>query len=166
VSGAILAQGWAAPERGRALVLGAGATSSAALAGLAALGIGEVALMVRNRARAEGTASVAKHFGLAVTVLDWDAKLPGVDTVDLVVSTVPAGVADDCAPAAARAPYVLDVVYHPWPTPMARAVRAAGGRLATGLDMLLHQAFVQVEQFTGRPAPRSAMASVLAGVTH
>ena len=164
VSGAIRAQGWAAPEHGRALVLGAGATSSAAVAGLATLGIDEVALMVRNRARAEGTAAAAKHFGLRVTLLDWDSELPPVTDVDVVVSTVPAGAADDCAAAVARAPYVLDVVYHPWPTPIARAVRAAGGRLATGLDMLLHQAFGQVEQFTGRPAPREAMAAVLAGI--
>jgi len=74
---------------------------------------------------------------------------------------VPAGVADQCAPAAARAEFVLDVVYHPWPTPMATAVAATGGRLATGLDMLLHQAFGQVEQFTGHPAPRAAMAAAL-----
>ncbi len=38
---------------------------------------------------------------------------------------------------------------------------ARGGRLATGLDMLLHQAFGQVEQFTGRPAPRAAMRDAL-----
>ena len=31
-----------------------------------------------------------------------------------------------------RRPDLLEVLYHPWPTPMATAVAAAGGRLATG----------------------------------
>jgi shikimate dehydrogenase len=31
----------------------------------------------------------------------------------------------------------------------------------SGLQMLLHQAFGQVEQFTGRPAPRQQMAAAL-----
>jgi shikimate dehydrogenase len=33
--------------------------------------------------------------------------------------------------------------------------------VATGLDMLLHQAFGQVEQFTGKSAPRQAMRDAL-----
>jgi shikimate dehydrogenase len=40
-------------------------------------------------------------------------------------------------------------------------VTAAGGRVISGLQMLLHQAFTQVEQFTGLPAPRAAMAAAL-----
>jgi shikimate dehydrogenase len=44
-------------------------------------------------------------------------------------------------------------------------VRSRGGRICTGLDMLLHQAFGQVEQFTGRPAPRSAMRYALSEAT-
>jgi shikimate dehydrogenase len=40
-------------------------------------------------------------------------------------------------------------------------VAAAGGRVISGLQMLLHQAFAQVEQFTGLPAPRAAMAAAL-----
>jgi shikimate dehydrogenase len=161
VSGAITAAGWTGPGSGRALVLGAGATASAAVAGLAALGLTHVTLMVRDPARAVETRAVAERFGLAVEVRSWDPELPGVGEVDLLVSTVPAGVADGCAAAAARARLVLDVVYAPWPTAVARAVRTAGGTLVTGLDMLLHQAFGQVEQFTGRPAPRAEMAAVL-----
>ena len=60
---------------------------------------------------------------------------------------------------------VLDAVYHPWPTPLATAAAARGLPVATGLDMLLHQAFGQVEQFTGRPAPREAMREALAATT-
>lgn len=171
VAGALLAAGWAppsgiapsgtAPSGARALVLGAGATAAAAVAGLAQIGVTEVELMVRDPARAAGTVAVAEHFGLVTEVRRWDDAVPGADCADIVVSTVPAGVADGCAAAVARAGLVLDVVYHPWPTPVARAVAAAGGRLATGLDMLLHQAFGQVEQFTGRPAPRAAMAAAL-----
>ena len=161
VTGALTERGWVGARSGAALVIGAGATADAAVAGLAELGVGQLTVMVRNPARAAGTVAVAKRFGLAAEVVGWDPRLPGVDAMDLVVSTVPAGVADECAPAAARAEFVLDVVYHPWPTPMATAVAAAGGRLATGLDMLLHQAFGQVEQFTGHPAPRAAMAAAL-----
>jgi shikimate dehydrogenase len=162
VAGALVAAGWSGPGSGRALVLGAGATAAAAVAGLAGIGIAEVELMVREPARAAETRAVAERFGLTVRVTRWDPDLPGVDGADVLVSTVPAGVADGCVAAVARAALVLDVVYAPWPTPVAEAVLAAGGRLVTGLDMLLHQAFGQVEQFTGRPAPRAAMAAALA----
>lgn len=161
VTGALRSRGWTQPCSGRALLLGAGATTAAAVAGLAELGLRQLEIMVRNPARAAGVLAVAERYGLGTRVVSWDPELPGAAEADVVVSTVPAGVADNCAPAAAAAPFVLDVVYHPWPTPMARAVEAAGGRLATGLDMLLHQAFGQVEQFTGRPVPKDVMAAAL-----
>jgi shikimate dehydrogenase len=41
-------------------------------------------------------------------------------------------------------------------------VEAAGGRVISGLQMLLHQAYAQVEQFTGMPAPKEAMRAALA----
>lgn len=53
----------------------------------------------------------------------------------------------------AAIPVLLDAIYDPWPTPLAAAVGSAGGRVISGLQMLLHQAFAQVEQFTGLPAP-------------
>ena len=54
-------------------------------------------------------------------------------------------------------PTVMDVVYHPWPTPLAQAAAAAGSVVASGYAMLLHQAAAQVELMTGKPAPLEAM---------
>jgi shikimate dehydrogenase len=79
----------------------------------------------------------------------------------VLVNTTPSAAISPAVPALSWAPCVLDVIYHPWPTPLAEAVTGRGGRLATGLDMLLHQAFGQVEQFTGQPAPRQAMRDAL-----
>jgi shikimate dehydrogenase len=77
------------------------------------------------------------------------------------VSTIPADAAAEYATTFAPLPVLLDAIYDPWPTPLAAAVQQAGGQVISGLQMLLHQAFSQVEQFTGRPAPRTQMAAAL-----
>ena len=79
----------------------------------------------------------------------------------MLISTIPADVAARYAGTFAAIPVLLDAVYDPWPTPLAAAVTAKGGRVISGLQMLLHQAFAQVEQFTGLPAPREAMTCAL-----
>ncbi|MGV0801167.1 shikimate dehydrogenase, partial [Mycolicibacterium elephantis] len=85
---------------------------------------------------------------------------PLVD-VDVVVNTLPADVAARFADSVADVRVLLDAIYDPWPTPLAAAVTARGGRVISGLEMLLHQAFAQVEQFTGLPAPKAAMRAAL-----
>ncbi len=82
--------------------------------------------------------------------------------VDVVVNTIPADVAARYADTVAATPVLLDAIYDPWPTPLAAAVEAEGGRVISGLQMLLNQAFAQVEQFTGMPAPKEAMRAALA----
>ncbi|MBO0817025.1 MAG: shikimate dehydrogenase, partial [Actinobacteria bacterium] len=86
---------------------------------------------------------------------------PEVTAPDVVISTVPAGAADFYAERIARGTLVprhlLDVVYHPWPTPLAVAARQAGVPVAGGFSLLLHQAADQVELMTGEPAPLAAM---------
>jgi shikimate dehydrogenase len=53
---------------------------------------------------------------------------------------------------------VLDVVYHPWPTPLAAAAERAGDTVVSGFEFLVQQAGPQVELMTGRrPAPLDAM---------
>ncbi|GAA4848086.1 shikimate dehydrogenase [Saccharopolyspora rosea] len=149
------------------LILGAGGTAAATLAAFAELGVRDVVLAVREPARAAEAAETAERVGVRVRVerLDHLDLAAAATASDVVVSTLPAGALDARAAELATASCVLDVVYHPWPTPLASAVLAAGGRVATGLDMLLHQAFGQVEQFTGRAAPRREMRDALASAT-
>ena len=53
---------------------------------------------------------------------------------------------------------MLDVVYNPWPTPLAAAAAQSGIVVVSGFDLLLHQAARQVELMTGRqPAPLEPM---------
>lgn len=166
VTGALCAAaGLTAGER--IVLLGAGGTARAVLVGMAALGVREVTLVVRDAGRAAATLDCAGALGLRVQVAGWDdGGLAGrCARADLAVNTVPATASAMVAAAVAAAPVVLDVGYFPWPTPVAAAVAAVGGQLVSGLDMLLHQAFGQVEQFTGRPAPRQAMRNALREAT-
>ena len=79
----------------------------------------------------------------------------------LGVTAIPAEVAAEHAATFAAVPVLLDAIYDPWPTPLAAAVAGAGGQVIGGLQMLLNQAFSQVEQFTGRQAPRAQTAAAL-----
>jgi shikimate dehydrogenase len=143
-------------------ILGAGATACSALAAVGELGAAGADVIARDPSRASGLLTTADRLGLKARLRPWtdladdDAALP-----DLLISTVPAGAADDYSERIRLTrhapPAVLDVVYHPWPTPLAQAAAAAGSVVASGYAMLLHQAAAQVELMTGKPAPLEAM---------
>lgn len=205
--------GWAPRD---AVILGARATASSALAALGELRITTPVLVGRSFAGPGSATLAASRMGLSVVPTPWAASgavaglLAGAD---VVVSTVPAGVADDVAVAlgaalglddgalgaapgveqralgAARGVEVsagddaagveegladatggsgplagrvlLDVVYDPWPSPLARVWSAAGGLVAPGWGMLLHQAEAQVRLMTGHSPDLEAMRGAL-----
>ncbi|MFF7364737.1 shikimate dehydrogenase [Streptomyces sp. NPDC008125] len=141
-----------------AAVLGAGATASSALAALSQICTGQVTTYVRSRARADEMRGWGERLGVNVVVADW-AEADQAFAAPLVVATTPAGTTDALAAAVPDAPGTLfDVLYEPWPTALAAAWADRGGAVVGGLDLLVHQAVLQVEQMTGRsPAPLAAM---------
>ncbi|MFD8273914.1 shikimate dehydrogenase [Streptomyces flaveolus] len=141
-----------------AAVLGAGATASSALAALARVCTGEVTVYVRSEARAAEMRGWAERLDVDVRIADW-AHAEQALHAPLVVATTPAGTTDALAAAVPEMPGTLfDVLYDPWPTALAARWSAYGGAVVSGLDLLLHQAVLQVEQMTGRaPAPLAAM---------
>jgi len=147
------------PVSGRVAVLGSGGTAPAVVVGLAELGVHDISVVARNHDKAAPLLALGPKLGVDVRWIELGATLVGVD---VVVSTLPADVAARHADTVATTPLLLDAIYDPWPTPLAAAVEAAGGRVISGLQMLLYQAFAQVEQFTGLPAPTEAMRAALA----
>ncbi|WP_406352470.1 shikimate dehydrogenase [Streptomyces sp. NBC_01635] len=141
-----------------AAILGAGATASSALAALSRICAGEVVVYVRSAARGAEMRQWAERLGVAVRIADWDDAEQALHA-PLVVTTTPAGVTDGLARAVPEHPAALfDVLYDPWPTVLAARWSAHGGAVVGGLDLLVHQAVLQVEQMTGRsPAPLDAM---------
>ncbi len=142
-----------------ATIFGAGATACAALAALRAIGLATAVVQVRDQARAADLLAAARRLGLAVELRPFGSQ---VRDGDLLISTVPAGAADFFIERAvdprARPSAVLDVVYHPWPTPLATAAIQSGVTVVSGFDLLLHQAAGQVELMTGlAPAPLHPM---------
>jgi shikimate-5-dehydrogenase len=144
---------------GRAAVLGSGGTAPAVVVGLAELGVQDISIVARNWDKAGPLVELGTRVGVDAHWIE--LGIPLVD-VDIVVSTIPADVAARHVDSVVATPLLLDAIYDPWPTPLAAAVAAAGGQVVSGLQMLLHQAFAQVEQFTGMPAPKEAMKAALA----
>lgn len=182
VEGIVTALREAAPDGwqpGSATILGARATASSALAALGELGVTTAQLLARNIG-GPGSALLAAHqMGLSPRHRPWRDPAAGASALldrgapDVVISTVPAGATDELAEhiearlgagGSLAGSILLDVVYHPWPTPLVELWQRRGGTVAPGWAMLLHQAVAQVRLFTGRapsPADVAAMRDAL-----
>lgn len=143
----------AVPSR-RVALLGAGGTARAAVQALADAGMREVSVHVRSAERAAPVAALARRLGLEVTVQGLRDLPAGVP----VVSTLPGAAASGLR---VDGP-LLDVVYAPWPTPLAVGATRNGHRVVGGLVVLVGQAVRQVELMTGRTVAPAVVAAMTA----
>ncbi len=147
------------PGAQRCLVVGAGGAARAVVAALAGAGAAEVVVVNRTPERAATAAALAGPVGRVGTPAD-------ARSCRLVVNATPVGMGG----VAHRPPswpvdpelldsgqLVVDLVYHPPVTPWLEAARRQGATVSNGLGMLVHQAALQVERWTGQAAPVDAM---------
>jgi len=140
-----------------AVVLGGGATASSVLLALADLGCARVTLLVRDLARAAETVAAARRHPRPPRV---DVAPLGEWTggADVLVSTIPAEAQTPAVVALAdRVRTVFEVIYDPWPTPLAVAATSSGKPLVAGLDLLVAQAVLQFRLMTGLDLDPSAV---------
>lgn len=160
--GMVDALGWAGVTTADTVaVLGSGGTARAALGAAAELKATAISVHSRRSAAMDELRPVAAALGLPeLEHVPWPSP-ESVALADLVVSTLPFGVADELDVPWRSGTAVFDAVYKPWPTPLAASAAAAGCRIVSGLDLLLAQAVHQFEMFTGTRAPIEPMRTAL-----
>jgi shikimate dehydrogenase len=146
----------------RCCVLGAGGAARSVVLALGRAGAADVAVVNRTRQKAEVAAALA---GSAGRVGD-----PGVDpgTADLVVNATSIGMGATGGlpvdPSALRPTQVVaELVVHPVRTPFLEAGERAGCVTVDGVGMLVHQAALAFEAWTGVGAPVAIMAAAARG---
>jgi shikimate dehydrogenase len=169
--------GWfPGPDQPRqALILGAGGSARAVAFSLSQHNW-HIKIAARRVAQAENLGKALlendtahqKRLSIEAIHLDRESLSKIEPSPDLIVNTTPLGMypQDDSSPWPAGVPLpagtaVYDLVYHPAETEFARTAGAAGLRAASGVGMLVEQAALSFEFWTGFTAPRSEMHAAL-----
>lgn len=132
-----------------AVIIGAGATARSVVVALDNFGLRGVTVAVRDPTRATSFRDLADELMLELDVVSIANAVHVIEDTDVLAWTLPNGVELPwlLPVGSVEETIALDVTYSPWPGPLAEPWLAAGGRVASGRDMLLHQAVRQVRFF-------------------
>jgi shikimate dehydrogenase len=135
---------------------------------LARLGDFQRVVVLGNGGASRAIQDVLAEMGAAVTVVDrarWTELTEVLADADLLVNATPIGTGSDETPVPDTVLRpdlaVFDLVYRPTPTQLVHAARSAGALAQGGARMLLTQAVLSFELWTGRDAPVAVMAEAL-----
>lgn len=151
------------PSERAALLFGAGGGARACALALSRSGLAELSVAVREPSRGEDLRTTLEDSGTALRVVSID----DVSEVhaDLIVNATPLGVHGERVPLPSLVPGVVgvDLLYRPSATPFQAEIREGGGSVFGGLGLLLHQAAISFELWTGQTPPLSVMSAAALG---
>lgn len=149
-------------QESRALVIGTGGSARAAVAALGAAGVAHLCVLARDAGRAEELKAVAGNVPFEAADLK-DDPAHWVAQADVIINATPVGQGNEPAviPTGSipRSAVLVDLVYRPPVTLLIQAARDRGAIAHSGLGMLLHQAAISFEIWTGVEAPIEAMSA-------
>jgi shikimate dehydrogenase len=146
--------------RGRsALILGAGGAARACALALARGGAGSLIIAARDRARTEPLRDAVDGFGVDLRIVAFHEA--GQVQSDLIVNATPLGAGREPLPTLAlrEGSLVVDLLYDPAVTALQTSARSAGAIAFGGVGLLLHQAALSFELWTGRQPPLDVMSA-------
>jgi len=147
------------PAGKTALLFGAGGAARACALAVARAGLTRIVVALREPARAAPLAAALEGFETEVRAIGFDRA--GEVTAELVINATPLGAHGESLPlpAVTNDSLFVDLLYRPAVTPSQQVVRAGGGQAFGGLGLLLHQAALSFEVWTGMAPPLEAMSA-------
>jgi len=144
------APGWD-PKAGPAAILGAGGAARAVIAALVEVGVPEILISNRTKARAE---KLKADFGKRLRVVDWVQAGNMLEEAATVINTTSLGMVGKPPlrvplDGLQKGTLVTDLVYAPLMTHLLNEANEAGCVTVDGLGMLLHQAVPAFERWFG-----------------
>ena len=156
---------WPSRSR-RAAVLGAGGSARAVIYALANAGWQVRVSARRPEQAAQLVGDIAANLPAAVLTSTGLARgeFEDINTSDLIVNSTPLGMSpnlEGCpwpedVPISPR-PVFYDLVYNPRQTRLLERAAASGAATIGGITMLVEQAAIAFQRWTGQPAPRQVM---------
>jgi len=166
---ALLEGGFRLQKDHQVLVIGAGGAARAVIYSLLEVGVDEIYILNRSLERGR---KLVKDFSnltlgkkqLHILPLNSKTLLEYTHSADLLVNTTPVGTWPDCSvsiwPENTAIPShltVFDLVYNPIETHLLKKARISQVPVISGLEMLIHQAGLSFELWTGVSAPLNVM---------
>lgn len=158
------------PSGKRVVVLGAGGAARAISVELCLAGVKAITIVNRPQSIEKGKDLVKVISSLChqVDYVSWDQEFDVPSDIDILINATPVGLypniddipfvnTDSILPSM----FVQDVIPNPAFTPLLRAAQARGARWNTGLGMLINQAAINVEMWTGRKPDKAVMRRAL-----
>lgn len=145
------------------LLYGAGGAARACALALARAGARFITVAAREPKRAGAIRSVIADAGCEPRVVPMDEAAS--HTVELIVNATPLGSRGETIPTPPLDDQVVvvDLLYEPAVTPLIAKARQSGAAAFGGLGLLLHQAALSIELWTGRVPPLEAMSAAALG---
>ena len=142
-----------------AVLLGGGGAARACALALARSGAAEIVVALRDPAKSDELRSSVSGYETELHVVAFDDAAESEP--DLVVNATPLGSDGEQLPLPRLTPEttVVDLLYRPTVTPLQVTAKEAGAAAFGGLGLLLHQAALSFELWTGQPAPLAAMSA-------
>lgn len=158
------------PAGKKVVILGVGGAAQAISVELSLAGAGHITIVNRPQDMLLGDSLMAllKKMGQAAAYVSWEQTYQVPADTDILINATPIGlypnvdqIPDVQLDSILPSMFVQDVIPNPAVTPFLRAAEARSAKWSTGMGMLINQAAINIEMWTGRKPDKAVMRKAL-----